>query len=530
MNNLKKGSCAPVSGNRYRILAVALIVALVTLACVAGVKGSTDPLFTPPGSGIVWTPTANLSVVSDPQQDPTTVPEAVPSPTPPPTPDAVDLNQAPIFYYAQSGDSLPAVAAHFGVTTTEITSPSPLPAKSLLTPNQLLIVPHRLANTTNNQKLLPDSEVVFSPAALDFDIKAFVKQAGGYLSTYREWLGSTEWTDGSDVVMRVATENSINPRLLLAILEYQSGWVYGQPGNLAVSEYPLGKFDSVQHGLYLQLAWAVDQLSIGYYGWRDGILTQIQFSDGATARLAPDLNAGTVALQYYYAQVYDSQGWVSALDPSQGLPALYERMFGSPWLRALQVEPLYPADLTQPSLILPFSIGQMWSFTGGPHGAWEHDGSRAALDFAPNGESPGCVETTAWALAMAPGLVVRSEHGVVVVDLDGDGSEETGWAILYLHIATVGRIEKGTWVQTGDIIGKPSCEGGYATGTHVHVARKYNGEWISADGPLPFVLSGWTAHAGSSPYQGTLTRNGQTVTASVYGEGKSHILRLKSDP
>jgi len=235
-------------------------------------------------------------------------------------------------------------------------------------------------------------------------------------------------------------------------------------------------------------------------------------------------------LQYYFAQVYDSQGWVSALDPSQGLPALFERIFGSPWLRAIQYEPLYPADLTQPVLILPFFIGQMWSFTGGPHGAWEHDGSRAALDFAPNGESSGCIATNAWALAVAPGLVVRSEHGVVVLDLDGDGSESTGWAILYLHIATEGRIAKGTWVQTGDMIGKPSCEGGYATGTHVHIARKYNGEWTSADGPLPFVLSGWAAHAGRSPYQGTLTRDGETVTASIYGEGMSHILRSKNDP
>ena len=520
----------PAGGNRLQILAVAFVLAIVTLACAVGVKSSTDPLFTPPGSGAVWTPTPELASIDTPGQEPTSIAGEAASPTPPPTPDPVDLNKTPILYYAQSGDTLPVVATRFGVTTTEITSPAPLPEKALLSPNQLLIIPHRLVNTTNNLKLLPDSEVVFSPSNIDFDIHAFVKQAGGYLSTYREWLGSTEWTDGADVVMRVAIENSINPRLLLALLEYQSGWVYGQPGNLAISEFPLGKLDANKNGLYQQLAWAVDELSIGYYGWRDGLLTDIEFSDGATARLAPDLNAGTVALQYYYAQVYDSQGWFTALDTAQGLPALYERMFGNPWLRALQVEPLYPTDLTQPTLILPFFIGQMWSFTGGPHGAWEHDGSRAALDFAPNGMSPGCISTNAWALAVAPGLVVRSEKGVVVLDLDGDGSEETGWAILYLHIATAGRIEKGTWVETGDMIGKPSCEGGFATGTHVHIARKYNGEWISADGPLPFVLSGWTAHAGKSPYQGTLTRDGATITASVYGEGISHILRLKNDP
>ena len=134
----------------------------------------------------------------------------------------------------------------------------------------------------------------------------------------------------------------------------------------------------IDKGLYQQLAWAVNQLSIGYYGWREGLLTEIQFSDGVTARLAPDLNAGTVALQYYMAQVYDTTGWVSALDASTGFPALYEKMYGSPWMRAYEVEPLYPPDLTQPRLVLPFFFGQVWSYTGGPHGAWEHDGAQAA--------------------------------------------------------------------------------------------------------------------------------------------------------
>ena len=131
---------------------------------------------------------------------------------------------------------------------------------------------------------------------------------------------------------------------------------------------------------------------------------------------------------------------------------------------------------------------------------------------------------------MAPGLVVRSGNGVVVIDLDGDGHEQTGWAVLYLHIATKDRIELGTWVETGDMIGHPSCEGGHATGRHIHIARKYNGEWIPADGPLPFVLSGWTVHAGSAPYLGTMTRNGETVTASVFGSYESRITRDRDEP
>jgi hypothetical protein len=124
---------------------------------------------------------------------------------------------------------------------------------------------------------------------------------------------------------------------------------------------------------------------------------------------------------------------------------------------------------------------------------------------------------------MADGLVVRSETGVVMEDLDGDGDERTGWVLLYLHIATVGRASVGRTLKKGDTIGYPSCEGGEATGTHVHIARKYDGQWIPADGVLPFNLEGWVSHYGSAPYQGTLTRGTQTITACTCSDAPSHI-------
>jgi LasA protease len=516
-----------------KLASAVLVVVIVTLSCSIGVSQPTGPFFTPPsnnGNVITNTPEP-VSQADDPlptSVDDPGILEELPALTP--EPELTETSRPPLLYYTQAGDTLPVVAVRFGVETSEITSPDPIPAIALLNPNQLLIIPNRLANTTAPEKLLPDSELVYSPAALDFDITKFVNEAGGYLSTHREWLGTTHWTTGAEIVQRIATENSINPRLLLALLEYQSGWVYGQPKNLALTDYPMGIVETNRKGLYQQLAWVVNQLSIGYYGWREGLLTEIQFSDGVTARLAPELNSGTVALQYYLAQIYTTEGWVKALDANQGVPALYERMYGSPWMRAYEVEPLYPPDLTQPRLVLPFFFGQLWSYTGGPHGAWEHDGSRAALDFAPAGDRSGCYETDAWALASAPGLVVRSENGVVVIDLDGDGLEQTGWVLLYLHLAKDGRIAAGEWVEAGDLLGHPSCEGGSATGNHIHIARKYNGEWISADGPLPFVLSGWMAHAGSKPYQGTLTRDGETVTASTVGSYESRIIRTRGEP
>lgn len=462
-------------------------------------------------------PTATTGPLSDPQE-----------PQPTEEPRQQSTAQPPILYYTQAGDTLKALAARFNVEPHEITSPEPIPTEGLFDPGMLLLIPHRLGETSPSTQLIPDSEVVYSPSALDFDIEAVAAEAGGYLSKFREWRFN-DWHSGAAIINRVGLENSINPRLLLVILEQQSNWVYGQPQTLAQTDYPIGWLlsENEKKGLYYQLSWAVQQLNIGYYGWREGTVTELTFPNGDTMRLAPDLNAGTVALLYLFSRLYNQPEWAGIMYGPEGLMATYERMVGNPWLRAQTVEPLFPATLTQPPLELPFLPGHTWALTGGPHSAWAqgHIHPRAALDFAPSAVDHGCVKTDEWATAVADGLVVRSGDGVVVLDLDGDGHEQTGWVVLYLHIAADGRAPLGSFLHLNDRIGHPSCEGGVSTGTHVHIARKYNGEWILADGPMPFTLSGWRAHAAEELYFGTLTKDDQTVYSSLVGSFESRITR-----
>ena len=76
-------------------------------------------------------------------------------------------------------------------------------------------------------------------------------------------------------------------------------------------------------------------------------------------------------------------------------------------------------------------------------------------------------------------MIARTAEGTVILDLDGDGDESTGWTILYLHMASAGsRSEPGRSCKRAIDIGHPSCEGGFSNGTHMHIARRYNGEWI----------------------------------------------------
>ncbi len=168
--------------------------------------------------------------------------------------------------------------------------------------------------------------------------------------------------------------------------------------------------------------------------------------------------------------------------------------------------------MKQPHLTLPFARGETWSYTGGPHSGWDSGSAWAALDFAV-GEPQGCLPSEEWALAAAAGKIIRSDNGAVILDLDGDGYEQTGWVLLYMHMADEERIKTGTQVDVGARIGHPSCEGGLSNASHLHFARRYNGEWIPADGRIPFNLDGWIAISTGVEYNGYLRKGENNVEA-----------------
>jgi hypothetical protein len=59
------------------------------------------------------------------------------------------------------------------------------------------------------------------------------------------------------------------------------------------------------------------------------------------------------------------------------------------------------------------------------------------------------------------------------------------------------------------------------------MARKYNGEWLAADGlapgVVPFVLGGWVAVRGDAPYQGRMTRIGAWVEACTCSTAANRV-------
>jgi len=427
-------------------------------------------------------------------------------------------------YATRSGDTLPALAGRFGVQLVHISSPPGTSELGLLPIGLTLYIPALLERVTPGQPLLPDDELVYSPTAFGFDINSFIQTAGGYLGDYQEEVDDETLT-GSAIIQRVAEDLSVNPRLLLAILEQRAGWVYGQPTALQDRAHPLELYIPDRPGLYQEIQIAATQLNLAYYGWRAGTFTQIEYRQGPKVRLNPTLNAGSAAIQHLYAIFYRQSECQEALSGPDGFLALYQRMFGDPWERAAAVGPLFPLRLEQPVLELPFAPGERWSLTAGPHNAWNAGTPRAALDLSPVTGEAVCAVSSRWVLAAAPGVVVRADRNAVILDLDGDGYEGTGWVLLYFHLAEHELVQAGTVVALDEPLGHPSCEGGRSTGKHVHIARKYNGEWIPANEVLPFVVSGWRAVADATNYQGQLVKGDQVVQSNSGGSRTSIIVR-----
>ena len=412
-------------------------------------------------------------------------------------------------YTVQPGDTLGSIAQGYGITLEALMAANGLNESSILSVGVVLNIPPINAdpNPGSSFKIIPDSELIYGPASVDFDLSEFLKKRGGYLSSYVQDLDG-EYISSTEIIMRVAQNYSVNPRLLVALIEYKSGWVTNPvPQNI---DYPLGNFDTYYAGLYRQLTWAADNLNRGYYLWRVGALSTLPLVDGSYVPLDPTINAGTAGVQYFLS-LFNSRSFWDQDVSTLGFFQTYHELFGYPF--DYSVAPLLPSNLTQPPMQLPFEVGVTWSFTGGPHGGWDSGSAWAALDFAPPGEPAGCITSDAWVVAAADGLIVRAEDGAVIQDLDNDGYEQTGWTVLYMHIETRDRVKPDTYVYAGEIIGHPSCEGGFSNGTHVHLARRYNGEWIPADGNLPFNLDGWVSTGNGVEYDGFLTRGDKVLEA-----------------
>jgi len=128
-------------------------------------------------------------------------------------------------YIVQAGDTLGQIAGRYGVNVEQIVSENELDNPNLLEIGQRLTIP---APTPQNPgpgfKLIPNSELVYGPYSVLFDVQEYIAKTSGYLASYKEEVGEQSLS-GAQIVQLVALNYSVNPRLLLAVLQHQSQWL-----------------------------------------------------------------------------------------------------------------------------------------------------------------------------------------------------------------------------------------------------------------------------------------------------------------
>ena len=158
------------------------------------------------------------------------------------------------------------------------------------------------------------------------------------------------------------------------------------------------------------------------------------------------------------------------------------------------VTPIYASGSGQPTFALPWSQGQVWRLTGGPHSNVGYGKPWSSLDFA------GPVAGHSYPVrAAAAGTVVRPCANWVQI------KHGNGWETSYYHLTHIA-VNAGQTVQRGQLLGYTSTHagcGGSATGPHVHFSIKHNGRYVDIGG---MVFGGWTVRDGRSQYLGCLVR------------------------
>ncbi len=228
-------------------------------------------------------------------------------------------------------------------------------------------------------------------------------------------------------------------------------------------------------------------------------------------------NSATYALRsYFFAEIYTSGDPHEALAAwEQALAAAYAAQFAPPLAGRLHARQPTAADLaTLPPLRLPWTSGDTWYYTGGPH---NFDGSNrlplSGVDFQPAGPY-GCNPEVAlgrWVLAAAAGRTVDYQSHWLKLDHDHDGDPNTGWQTVYGHLAN--RAGDDVPLRQGHPLGNPSCYGGFAGGVHVHFGVKFQNVWQPAE---QLILSGWGFERGLEPYHGAMYKAGQADRESCF--------------
>jgi hypothetical protein len=355
--------------------------------------------------------------------------------------------------------------------------------------------------------LISDGQFVWGPNVGDFDVWRFLEGLDSPLAAY------------ADEIESHAAYTSVNPLVLLTVLELRYGYIRSFPEEV----FPDIVSENIESTAY--------DLAINFYkhlynwGSRKDIhqievsaAPILSFEGDITEELSTQMSSGTYAIASALSQSQSYEVWQSAV--AKNTPGGFTEIFISLFP---DIDPLDTSnDINPPSLPpdnffqLPFPLGGEWTFNG-PHSwcggdaCWEQPPDRSSMDFATNW-AKGEPYPAHYTVAAAPGIGNVIEPSRTNDPCWYEIDHGDGWMTSYYHLQRLGEPgDRGEVLrnQSLGVVAEEVCNGGFATGAHVHFTLWYNGSYYDLDG---IKLSGWTVHSGPTAYTtGFLERGDEIV-------------------
>ncbi|MEH8019459.1 M23 family metallopeptidase [Rheinheimera muenzenbergensis] len=348
-----------------------------------------------------------------------------------------------------------------------------------------------------NHSLIYSYEEMFN-----FDIEAYLANQAPHLLPYAEVI--SHWSGYS----------SISPRVLLALIEQQSGLLTQQQVAAAVLETPFGKL-SDKRGFAEQFQDVADKLAN---------LVYTQSKQEGIAEFTGQIDPRLSGLDILFTADNTQAGWteleIQQLEADKvAFTELYYRLFRQEYLPFKRQPDDKEMQVQAPNgfLQFPFPLGQSWHIGGAHTNTGSGSYPLSSLDMSMGG-GWGSNQYNTWVSASAAGQFKR--HSSCFAEI----VHANGWSTTYYHLMNI-QHSTGATVNKNSRVANPAntrgqalCNGGQSTGPHQHWSLKRNGSWYHLNGAY---LSGWRITAIGYSYDTNcnrfyLSKNGWWGCAGYY--------------
>ncbi|WP_196140798.1 pre-peptidase C-terminal domain-containing protein [Aliikangiella sp. G2MR2-5] len=352
---------------------------------------------------------------------------------------------------------------------------------------------------------------------INFDLQFYLETKAPHLLPYKE------------MISHYAGYSSISPKVLLTLMEQQTGIVLASSISKEMLLTPFGKLSS-EHGFQAQLADISGRLASFYY--QSDELGRASLNESATSRRKM-LN---ILSRIYNIDTSQSEGDILQ---ERSLPTvklkkfsqLYQSLFTTEVNETSKTSKSTSSSLTESSIAsidinnyfqMPFPVGESWTFGGAHTNTGSGSYPLSSLDLN-NGGYWGADLSHIFIAAAAPGrVIIHSSCFMEVIHDDG-------WSTTYYHLSRI-RVAHNSNVTRGTKLANYAstrrqalCNGGQSSGPHVHFSLKKNGQFYHLNG---IKFSEYQVHTGRNSYDDNcnyfwLNRKGSYYCAWnwIYNEG-----------